>query len=625
MQVKATPHKMLYGHYLQKKHQHMGVHCVARSILERDHPEFLRQAEERWEALEKKRTIKFGEDESQKKRMKAMHEGAAGVEDSSEARSSSQGKGAASKETAWAFLPAAEKQKRREECQAAWDLAFAVSGIKFMTSDEPVFRAAVAKTSACPDFTIACSKTMRTSRLDKLNDEANRNKDIRMKAGLKFGFVVTSDGWRSVAKRQYHNYILISAEGPIFVELNEVTGQGGTGEDVHMGFEAVFERLGPEITSQVVLGVTDTPSANKKAWRLLEVQHPKQLWVGCAAHEVALLFKEWTKNISALMTLFRQGLKVVKWVNNHSEILKLFRDIVPTRFNDKRRHCLTLYMPGDTRFMTVFKMLQRILVLWEVLVELVNRSEYEKASQKALKQWSDNQPPEKKLQTVDGRYPDMVQHLMRTSSFKKEIECFVNATKSAVFLLRLVDGHSPVLGKFYYSCALVDKHLRVLEEGGQVPYIAQLRSIFAKRWKRWHRPVHTLAYALDPCYQGHDLTRTEKKDCLEVIKKLSPANWAATKLEFDRWRGSSSASLFPEEVWKAADSNHGYLWWESFGDDFEHLQPLATKLLSKAISASACEFNWSDVGQVRHGLRLIRLLCAYRLRVPVALPGLPTL
>lgn len=79
---------------------------------------------------------------------------------------------------------------------------------------------------------------------------------------------------------------------------------------------------------------------------LLESQHPKQLWVGCTAHEVALLFKEWTKKILAMMALFHQGLKVVKWVNNHSEILKLFRDIVPTRFADKRRHCLSLCMPN---------------------------------------------------------------------------------------------------------------------------------------------------------------------------------------------------------------------------------------------------------------------------------------
>lgn len=83
----------------------------------------------------------------------------------------------------------------------------------------------------------------------------------------------------------------------------------------------------------------------------------------------------------------------------------------------------------------------------------------------------------------------------------------------------------------------------------------------------------------------------------QVIKKLSGANWPKMKVEFDRWR-TAGQSIFPKEVWEAADEYHGYQWWHSFGDDFQFLQGLATKILSKPISASACEFNWSDVGQV---------------------------
>lgn len=236
-------------------------------------------------------------------------------------------------------------------------------------------------------------------------------------------------------------------------------------------------------------------------------------------------------------------------------------------------------------------------MLWAVLTELVNRSEYELAAQKALKQWSDNQRRENKLLMLEGKYPDAVQHTMRSPSFKAEIEGFISATKSSVFLLRLVDGHGPILGKFYCCCALVDKHLRVIEEAKKVPYIAQMRSIFAKRWKRWHRPVHTMAYVLDPCYQGHELNSIEKRDCVQVMKHLGGAEWPKMKMEFDRWR-MSGESIFEPAVWAAADKAHGFQWWESFGDAFEHLQPLATTLLSKAMSASVCEFNWSDVGQV---------------------------
>lgn len=310
----------------------------------------------------------------------------------------------------------------------------------------------------------------------------------------------------------------MSVEGPIFLNLVETTGERGGGEDVAEGFEKQFEALGAQVRDNIILGVTDTPSANRKAWRLLEAKHPKQTWIGCAAHEVSLLFKEWVKKIADILRIFQEGLRVVRWVNNHAEILKLFRNLVPGHFKDARKHCIGLYSPGDTRMATVFKMLFRILTVYPVLEQLVSAPEYEVASQKALKSWSDIQPPEKKLTPIDGKYVDKIKHSVQSSRFKEEIECFIKCTKSAIYLLRLVDGQTPVIGKFYYACALVDKHLRVLKNQENVPYIDQLRSIFMKRWKRWHRPIHTLAYALDPCYQSHHLSREEMADCTKVYE-----------------------------------------------------------------------------------------------------------
>lgn len=85
----------------------------------------------------------------------------------------------------------------------------------------------------------------------------------------------------------------------------------------------------------------------------------------------------------------------------------------------------------------------------------------------------------------------------------------------------------------------------------------------------------------------------------QVIKKLAGAQWPAAKIEFDRWR-SFGKTIFPEEVWAAADEYHGYQWWQSFGDDFKYLNNMAVRVLSKPIAASACEFNWSDVAHVIH-------------------------
>lgn len=479
---------MMYGHYLQKRGEHIGVFCVAVTKLQQDHPAFMASLEEKWQTLANKRSLKLNETEINNKRQKALAD--ADLDDNVDAgrstissvseRSGSKpspssslvSKSKVQNEIPYSFLKPEDKARLRDECQKAWDLVFVVCGVSFRTADHPLFRDAISKTRKLPDFKVACAKTMRTTRLCKLDEEANQYKDLRLRAGAQFGFAIMSDGWRSVAKRNYHNYILLSVEGAIFLNLVEVTGEGGRGEDVQEGFEEQFEKLkvtevrtNTQVVKHILLGITDTPSANRKAWRMLEASHPKQFWLGCAAHEVSLLFKEWIKKVADIFNLFKEGHRVVKWINNHAEILKLYRLCVPGHFpGDKSKHNIGLYSPGDTRMATVFKMLYRLKVLKDVLTELVAKPEYEAASQKAIKAWSDAQPAGRKLvpSPGSGKYEDKVQLTLKDPSFWNQIDVFINSTKSAMYLLRLVDGQTPVLGKFYYCCALVDKHLRVL-------------------------------------------------------------------------------------------------------------------------------------------------------------------
>jgi hypothetical protein len=108
--------------------------------------------------------------------------------------------------------------------------------------------------------------------------------------------------------------------------------------------------------------------------------------------------------------------------------------------------------------------------------------------------------------------------------------------------------------------------------------------------------VHPLAYAADPSYATYKLSSTEKRDCKEALKKLLPNEWTSAKAQLDDLRGSPEK--FTEQEWAKADTMHAWKWWRSFGEDFEVLQPLAMKILSKPAAASACEFNWSDCSLV---------------------------
>lgn len=62
----------MYGHYLQKKNQNMAVTCISLKKLQEDHPNFMKELQKRWDALEGKRTLKAAADESKVKKQKAL-------------------------------------------------------------------------------------------------------------------------------------------------------------------------------------------------------------------------------------------------------------------------------------------------------------------------------------------------------------------------------------------------------------------------------------------------------------------------------------------------------------------------------------------------------------------------
>ena len=142
-----------------------------------------------------------------------------------------------------------------------------VHGLSFALIISPLFAAAVDKIKAAPGYKPCHRHTLSTSHLSARNEEANEYKDKRLQHGKQYGFLVTSDGWRNKARRSYHNFILVAANGPIFLKLKDVTGQAGNAKAISDEFTEVFATLDESVYSRIVIGCTDTPSANVM-WQL---------------------------------------------------------------------------------------------------------------------------------------------------------------------------------------------------------------------------------------------------------------------------------------------------------------------------------------------------------------------
>ena len=500
------------------------------------------------------------------------------------------------------MLPEKERKQRLADCHKAWDMLWFVHGLSFALIDSPLFKQAIIATSKCPTFAPVCRQTLASSHLDARNEDANVYKKLRLTAGQQFGFLFTSDGWRNKARRSYHNYILVSSAGPIFLALQDVTGEAGDAKAIHDEFVELFATLSPVVVQRIVIGCTDTPSSNVAAWKQLEATFPNQVWMGCMAHELSLMFKDWVKKVPDILALYRKLKRITIWIKNHGSILMIFKAKVALNWPNDRRHWTILpYMPGDTRMATTYKLVHRCCLLKDVLSALVTDASYKQHAQAAIQGWNANQKPEGRIPAgVDGLYPDAIADDVLSPAMWNLCDEFKKASETSLYFLRMVDSNLPVLGKVYYTCALINKQLAILAASSSLAQ--QMLQIFKKRWSRWHKDIHVLGYACDPSFQSHKLSVVENQAVTRVLKRIRPQNYAEIKIELNTFK-TGRGNFTPKE-WECVDSYHGYMWWSTFGDCLPLLMSVSCDILSKQASASACEFNWSSVSSVERKGRL---------------------
>jgi hypothetical protein len=168
----------------------------------------------------------------------------------------------------------------------------------------------------------------------------------------------------------------------------------------------------------------------------------------------------------------------------------------------------------------------------------------------------------------------------------------------------------------YYSCCCVDKILRIESAKGS-KLAKDMHLIFLKRWTRsasrstrlivffrWHKPVHTAAYALDPSYHSHQLSDVEHEEFEDVLKKLYPSEWNTI---ISQWRdykaqiGEFSVDTRGlESIWGSVDTKPAWKWWDDVPcrGSTSKLRKAAIQLTARVSAASCCEFNWSDMDDI---------------------------
>lgn len=378
-------------------------------------------------------------------------------------------------------------------------------------------------------FSLPSEYSLRNSRLDaevkRLEAEVRRFEE----AVSEFGLSVQSDGKDSMARTHLVNIITTNPTGARFVETIDISGVRRNARNTAQLLVDAAKKLQAQ-GYHVVSIVTDTPSVNRKAWKIIEKELPHTLCMPCGAHCMNLHLKHCFKELDGIEQL----------INDAKTLVKRFSNVDFAR-HMLRTHCrkftvdvdhpagrqLEMYKPGDTRFATNLRMFIRLLEVKKVLTYIVASPEYE-----ARKFWAD---------------------------VKEVVDLFL----PAYLALREFDSHKPASYRVYETCLELQTHY----QESKSKYAKQCGDQWKKDWEYLHSQLHSAAHVLHPRYRDvkHHLDKTVWTDFLFVAERVLGAEKASKAVnQFQNYRtnqGLYGSNLAQAQIDKVEPCN----WWANFG------------------------------------------------------------
>lgn len=172
----------------------------------------------------------------------------------------------------FASLPKDKKTELLEDAHAKMALFFFKFNIPFHAIGSDELKEAVVAIKKAENYKPHSRNTLAITDLNKASALADAWKEQELRANEQYGFLLTGDGFKSKSKRQYHNYILTAPSGPVYLGLSNVTGLGGSATEVANEFQEVMDTLPSMVKDNIILGVLDTPSVNRKVGGLIKIK-----------------------------------------------------------------------------------------------------------------------------------------------------------------------------------------------------------------------------------------------------------------------------------------------------------------------------------------------------------------
>lgn len=423
--------------------------------------------------------------------------------------------------------------------------------------------------------------------------------------------VVGGDGWSDRLRNSIYNYIVFTPEA-LYMETKVWGESRHSAENTAEFFATRIEALGAR---NVVAFVSDTENKMKAVWDLLEARFPWILTIPCSGHCFDLLTADIAKHpdVAGILSFCNS---MTQYFKNHS-----FPKAVLERCQmNEYKHTIQLQRPGDTRWKSQRTAAAVLLKTQGAMEKAVvdatfkreclqsGSSEQRKAAMDAARAVKDDRNWEQLKMVVELLEP-LAMSLDNAQSDGRGLAM----VRSAFFRLR---AH---FSSFSYPLAAGRSLLR-----------QHVLKCVVDREHYTLRPVHTLAYLLDPRY----IDRPDQPDNAELARGLGLLLSMATahdiKLaleahkcnheddlpgdyekptednvmgEYTSYKAKMGGNLILPEVWTKDTTKDPLAWWKLWGASLPHLQAVAVKVMKMPVGFVAGERSFSNAANIQTKLR----------------------
>lgn len=194
---------------------------------------------------------------------------------------------------------------------------------------------------------------------------------------LSLGIVL--DGWTNCKRNRIVN-VLVTTPQPVYLKSIDTGSEIHSGEYMAKIIASVFDEYGPE---KFVSVCTDNASNMKLAWNLIEQKYAHVVCIGCIAHGLNLLCKDFAKVDSIEKTL-KSSHRIIRGILKSNRCYAMFNEVQNELIQNKTKQ-YTLKLSVETRWGSYVTSLRSMLQNKRVLKTLYIKENIDSVLKSSLK------------------------------------------------------------------------------------------------------------------------------------------------------------------------------------------------------------------------------------------------